>query len=107
MHLSPVEEKMLSGEYGEAVALAMRILVKVGETLGADRLIPVRHVHISGVSYSNIGDPGLEFIRSLMGRGAKTRVYTTVNPGCADLGGSSHIIDQGLLPMQRAINRVL
>ena len=107
MYLSRIEEAMLDGEYGEKIALAMRILVKVGETVGAERLVRVRHVHVSGVSYTNIGEPGYEFIRSLFEGGARVSVYTTVNPGCADLGGASAVLDPGLLPLQRAINSVL
>jgi predicted aconitase len=47
--------------------------------------IPVSSVHISGVNYYNIGDPGLEFLRSLEESGLKFVVKTTINPGCSDL----------------------
>ena len=45
MYLSSIEEKMLNGEYGEAVELAIKIIVKVGESLGANRLVEVNNVH--------------------------------------------------------------
>jgi len=80
MELSREEERMLSGEYGEGTAEAMKILVKVGEVLGAKRLVPISHAHASGVSYATIGEPGLHWLNSLASRGAKARVYSTVNP---------------------------
>ncbi len=98
---------MLSGYYGEPVALAMKIIVKVGEVLGAEKLIKVGHVHISGVSYSNIGEPGLRFMEKLLGPGPEVKVYTTVNPTCIDLGGGIDLFDKSLLPGQLRINKLL
>ncbi len=80
MYLTRDEELMLAGEYGEAVQEAMNILVKVGELLGAERLVSISHAHASGVSYGTIGDPGLHWLKSLASRGARARVYATVNP---------------------------
>ncbi|MEM0506390.1 MAG: aconitase X, partial [Thermosphaera sp.] len=53
MHLTREQERALNGEFGWAYAKALEIIVKVGESLGADRLISISHAHISGVSYSN------------------------------------------------------
>ncbi|MCX8184335.1 MAG: aconitase X catalytic domain-containing protein [Sulfolobales archaeon] len=80
MYLSREEERMLSGELGGAVAKAVEVLVRVGEALGADRLIEISHAHVSGVSYFNIGDFGLEFIEDLQKIGARFSVFTTANP---------------------------
>jgi predicted aconitase len=80
MYLTGLEERMLRGDCGEAVARAMKVIVKVGEALGAERLIEVTHAHISGISYFNIGDPGLEFIEDLAKLGARFSVFTTANP---------------------------
>lgn len=107
MFLTKEEEKMLSGEYGEAVALAMKVIVKVGESLGAEKLVKVRHVHVSGVSYSNIGDPGLSFIEKLLRYRVKASVYTTSNPTCIDLSGSTRLFNKTLVSGQLRINRVL
>ncbi len=71
---------MLRGDMGEAVAEAMRLIVRVGEALGAERLVEISHAHASGISYDNIGDPGLEYIRGLAERGGRARVYATYNP---------------------------
>ena len=80
MYLTREEERMLNGEYGEAVRKALAVIVRVGEALGAERLVEITHAHASGISYFNIGDAGLEFIEELAGMGGKVRVYATFNP---------------------------
>ncbi len=107
MYLSREQEKMLSGEYGLAVAKAMEIIVKVGESLGAEKLVPIMHAHVSGISYSNIGEPGLLFMRKFYELGARVRVYATVNPGCIDMVGSSKIINDSYRDKQLLINNFL
>jgi hypothetical protein len=83
MYLTREEERILNGEYGETRALALRVIVKVGEAFNADSLIDIVHAHISGVSYFNIGDHGLKFIEDLALKGAKSLVFTTANPYAA------------------------
>ncbi|ABL78198.1 aconitase X catalytic domain-containing protein [Thermofilum pendens] len=85
MYLDKFEERMLEGELGEAVALAMRIVVKIAEIFSAERLVKIKHAHVSGVSYENIGDEGLEFLEGLAAKGGRFSVPTTVNPGAVDL----------------------
>ncbi|RLE76914.1 MAG: hypothetical protein DRJ44_03245 [Thermoprotei archaeon] len=84
MFLSREEELMLDGEFGEAVELAARVVVKVAEVLGASRLMPIKSAHISGISYKNIGDAGLEFLKELTEKNAHFRVPTTINPAGFD-----------------------
>jgi len=76
---------MLKGDYGPAVALAMRLLVTLGDVFKAKKMIKVGSAQISGVSYKNIGNPGLEFIEDLSKMRAKARVYSTLNPAGMDL----------------------
>ncbi len=104
MYLTREQERMLNGEFGWVVAKAMSIIVKTGEALGATKLVEVAHAHVSGVSYSNILDPGLEFIRSLLLGGGRARVYTTVNPGCVDYSGLSELIDGSYARKQAVID---
>ncbi len=80
MYLSKEEESMLNGEEGEAARLAMKLVVKVGEALGAERLVKISHAHASGISYDNIGDAGLEFLENLYNGGGRVRVFSTFNP---------------------------
>lgn len=83
MHLTRYEEEMLNGEFGEVKAKALKTIVKVGEALGAEELVRVHHVHISGVSYFTIGDAGLEFLEEASK--GRVEVYTTCNPAGLDL----------------------
>jgi len=85
LHLTREEERMLVGEEGYAIQKSMQILVALGEIFGADRMIPVSSVQVAGVSYYNLGDAGLEYLENLAGKGARTRVMTTLNPAGMDL----------------------
>jgi len=76
---------MLQGEYGEAKALAMKLLVAVGDIFDAKRMIKVKSVQVSGVSYKTIGETGLEFLEDLCRKGARAAVKTTLNPAGMDL----------------------
>jgi len=76
---------MLNGEHGEVVERSFRLLLRLGEIYGADRMIPVGSVQVAGVSYKSIGDPGLEFLEDIAEKGAKVRVHTTLNPPGMDL----------------------
>ncbi len=78
MYLSKEEERILDGEKGGGYAKLLKILVKIGEIYGADRLIPINSAQISGVSYNTIGEHGLHFLISL--GDVKVSVPTTLNP---------------------------
>jgi predicted aconitase len=84
MKLTKEELEMLNGKYGNAVEKSMGILVALGEIFGAKRLIPVKSVQISGVSYDNLGDAGLEFLNE-MAKDGKVVVTTTLNPAGMDM----------------------
>lgn len=75
---------MLSGEEGHATKKSMEILVALGEIYGAKRLVPVSSVQVSGVSYKNLGNAGIEFLKELAEDG-RARVKTTLNPAGMDL----------------------
>ncbi|MCY0868624.1 MAG: aconitase X catalytic domain-containing protein [Desulfurococcus sp.] len=107
MYLTRLQEAMLKGEYGWSTAKAVEILVKVGESMGAERLIEIVHAHVSGVSFSNIGVYGAEFIRELYEKGGRARVYTTVNPGGVDYSSLQSIIDNSLMTQQAVIDSAL
>ncbi|HEV8594430.1 MAG TPA: aconitase X catalytic domain-containing protein [Thermoplasmata archaeon] len=78
MHLTR-EEDALAKEGTPAEQLSMRILTTLGDVYGADRLIPIKSAHVSGVSLKTLGEPGLEFLEGFAAT-AKVRVRTTVNP---------------------------
>ncbi len=79
MYLTSEEEKMLAGEEGRATQKAMQILVALGKIYDAERLVKVSSVQVSGVSFKNLGDAGLEFLSELANDG-RARVKTTLNP---------------------------
>jgi len=79
VHLTREEEALLSGADGRAAQKSMQILVALGEIYGAERLVRVTSVQVSGVSYKNLGDAGVEFLNELAKDG-RARVKTTMNP---------------------------
>jgi len=85
MRLTDEERSMLQGDQGEGVRKAMEIVVALGTIYSADDFVPVSHVQVSGVSYKNLGDAGLEFLREWAAQGACVRVPTTLNPAGMDL----------------------
>lgn len=76
---------MLSGERGEAAQSAMEIVVTLGRIYDAQRLLPVQSVQVAGVSYRNLGEAGLEFLRDWAREGARARVPATLNPAGMDM----------------------
>ncbi len=85
MNLTSQQQSLLTSDAGPAVRKAMEILVALGTIYGAERLIPVTSVQISGVSYDNLGDAGLEFLSEMAAGGGSARVLTTLNPAGMDI----------------------
>ncbi len=85
MYLTKEEEKLLEGEEGEVLERMFRLLVRLGDIYGADKMIPVGSVQVAGVSFKSIGDPGLEFLEDFSSKGAKVKVLTYLNPAGMDL----------------------
>lgn len=83
MKLMQEEQDMLDGKKGKATKKAMEILVALGEIYGAERMVDVHSVQIAGVSYSNLGEAGLEFLSEMASDGS-TQVLTTLNPAGMD-----------------------
>jgi predicted aconitase len=79
MELARDEEKALEGEYGEPLATAYRILVAIAEATDAQKLVPTKWAHISGVNYNTIGDEGMRFLEKFS-TAAKFSIRTTINP---------------------------
>lgn len=83
LRLTTVEEAMLAGAEGPAVAMAMRIVTGLARVRGADELVEVSGVHVDSCLYH--GRAGLDFAERLVGLGAQVRVPTTLNVGSLDL----------------------
>ena len=85
--LTDEQRAIASGERGEGTAMAMRIVARTAELLGAPRLIPIASAHIDGALYH--GDSGTLFAEKLVEGGAKVAVRATLNVGALDLTGCS------------------
>jgi predicted aconitase len=80
MQLTASEERSLNGEDGEAIASAYRILLAIGAATEAEKLVPIKWAHVSGVNYNTIGDSGVEFLEKFAADDARVAVKTTLNP---------------------------
>lgn len=83
MDLSVRDREMLSGEMGEAVQLAMKLLVAVGEAEDAPHLIDVIAGHIDACLFHGVA--GLDFAERLVEGGGEVAVPTTLNVSSLDL----------------------
>jgi len=77
MRLTKAETAMVEGCYGEGVAVAMKVLVAIGEAFEAEKMVPISRAH---VALSN-QEADLWFAEKLVSGGAKCLVPPTVNPG--------------------------
>lgn len=84
MELSERERALLAGEGGYAARKAMEILMALGRIYGAERLVPVSSVQVSGVSFHNLGEAGLEWLEQMAETG-RAAVLSTLNPAGMDL----------------------
>ncbi|MBG0786178.1 MAG: aconitase X catalytic domain-containing protein [Anaerolineaceae bacterium] len=85
MYLTPEEQGLLDGKAGPATQKAMQILTTLGRIYGAERLLPIQSVQISGVSYDNLGEAGLAWLTEMAAGGGKAQVLTTLNPAGMDV----------------------
>jgi len=85
MYLSNAEERILAGDGGEVMERMFRLLVRLGEIYGADKMIPVNSAQVAGVSYKSLGDPGMEFLEDYAGKDARVKIVTFLNPAGMDI----------------------
>ena len=75
------------------MALAMGIVVRMGEILGAPELVEIASSHIDGCLYH--GDGGVEFAERLVDLGGAVAVPATLNVGALDLLNPARVRSQG------------
>jgi predicted aconitase len=85
LYLTTKQERTLKGDEGPAAAKMLELLVTLGEVFEAESLIPVESAHVSGVSYKNLGEAGLEWLEELAGLGARAKITSTLNPAGMDM----------------------
>ena len=71
------DRQMLEGQYGDAAKLAMSILVRMAEVYDATELMDVSQAHIDGCAL--MSDSNLEFAETLVKRGGRVSIPTTLN----------------------------
>ncbi|MEM0135307.1 MAG: aconitase X catalytic domain-containing protein [Thermoplasmatales archaeon] len=104
MQLTKEEEKIFDGEMGEAPKIAIRLLNSLGELGEADRLIPIKSAHISGVSYKNVGEGGIQFLKKIS---HKVSVPTSLNPLGFDIENGGPVdIDSNFYKKQMEIVKI-
>jgi predicted aconitase len=96
---------MLAGEDGPGAALAMRLVVRAAEALGASSLLPIIGAHVDSCLYH--GEATIDFVDRLVDGGAHVAVPTTLNVGGIDLlhpelwQGDARGAERGRLLMER------
>jgi hypothetical protein len=83
LELTADDEAMIAGEHGQATALAMRVVTRLAEAIGASRLIDITSAHIDSCLYH--GEAGLDFAERLSSAGGQVVVPTTLNVSSLDL----------------------
>ena len=84
MFLTEEESGMLAGEKGPAVQKAMEILVALGESFGARRLLTVNNVHMAGSSVLVAEEAGTRFVEDIRRQGGTFVTRVTTNPTAVD-----------------------
>ena len=84
MHLTDEETRMLNGERGPAVKKAMEILVALGESFGAKKLVPIDSVHMAGSSVLVAEEAGTRFVEDIRNQGGNFVTKVTTNPTAVD-----------------------
>jgi predicted aconitase/predicted aconitase with swiveling domain len=93
VHLDENDAALLAGRDGKAAEIAMRLLLRMAELQGADRLVDVSQVHIDGCIYT--GPASLRFARLMVEWGGRVRIPTTLNAVSVD---QRRWRDQGIEP---------
>ena len=83
LSLSAMDHTMLEGRQGEACRVAMDMVVRTAQTLGARRLVDVHRAHLVSVYYA--GPVSLLYAERMAALGAQVAIPSTTNTGCVDL----------------------
>ena len=87
LQLDDQARALLDGASGKAMQLAMRLVVKAADIMGAERLLPVTFAHLDACFYT--GQAHVDFVRFLLENGARLSVPTWTNNGVVSLADPS------------------
>lgn len=79
LKLTPYEQQMLDGKHGEAKQLAMKIMIKVGEPLGAKEFVEVVSVQAMA-HFGSLHIAGRDYLHNLACMGGECCVPCTQDP---------------------------
>ena len=85
VRLSPGDRAVLEREEGEGARLAMTVVTRMADVVGARELLDITAAHIDSSLY--LGPATLEFAERLAAGGARVRVPATLNVSGVDVGG--------------------
>ena len=85
VRLTAPDRALLRGEEGEGARLAMSVLARMADVVGARELLDITAAHIDSSLYQ--GPATLEFAERLAEGGARVRVPATLNVAGVDAGG--------------------
>ncbi|GAG22828.1 unnamed protein product, partial [marine sediment metagenome] len=85
IRLSKYDKSVLNGEHGPGAKIAMKIITRMAEVYGVDRLMDIDAAHIDSSLY--MGDATLEFAEHLASQGARVVVPSTLNVSGVDEHG--------------------
>ena len=85
MKLTSEEQKMLDGDYGKSVQKSMQILTSLGDIYGAEKMIPVKSVHMPGSSIVVAGEAATSFVEQMGDNDTQFAAFTTLNTGAMDM----------------------
>ncbi|MVW74154.1 cis-3-hydroxy-L-proline dehydratase [Pseudomonas xionganensis] len=77
LSLNARDRALLAGEYGQAAQVAMQLVLRMAELMGATELLDISQAHIDGCIYT--GPACLRFAEQLRDWGAQVCVPTTLN----------------------------
>jgi predicted aconitase len=83
VQLTDDERAVLAGEAGDGAAMAMRLVVRLADAMGAASLRTVTGAHIDSCLYHGVS--GIDFVERLVDGGARVAVPTTLNVSSLDL----------------------
>jgi predicted aconitase len=83
LNLTARDRDYLSGSLGSGAQLAMRVVVRLAQAMGAASLTDVTSAHVDSCYY--VGDAGIAYAQRLVAGGARVAVPTTLNVGSVDL----------------------
>ena len=79
MQLTDEEKRMLQGELGHTVQKSLSLQVTLGEAFGAEKLVPVNSVHITGGA-AFVRKAEYKYVEELADQGGRFIVNASTNP---------------------------